>query len=259
MSKFTTSCPSSKFFLSRKVKTGVICFGVLPLSPLDPAYLCRMSDRVRIIFEDSRLVVVYKPHGLQTEPDRLGHPDLLAQVRAILSSSEKSPRLLQPVNRLDRPTAGLVLLAKTPGALRRLNSMQEKREIHKEYEALLEGTIEEAAGIWAHFLLKDNSQKRAHISATQLPGYKSCLMEWRVVKKGTESTLVRIRLKTGRYHQIRAQAAFMKYPVWGDMYYGASQGLGIQAICLCAVRMAFIHPFTGEDLMFDLSASFDVI
>ncbi len=233
--------------------------GILPLFPLDTAYLCRMSDRVRIIFEDSRLVVVYKPHGLQTEPDRLGHPDLLAQVRTILSSSGKSPRFLQPVNRLDRPTAGLVLLAKTPDALRRLNAMQEKREIHKEYEALLEGTIDETAGTWAHFLLKDTSQKRAHISVTQLPGYKSCLMEWRVIKKGAESTLVRIRLKTGRYHQIRAQAAFMKYPVWGDMFYGASHGLGTKAICLCALRMAFIHPFTGEDLMLDLSDSFDVI
>jgi 23S rRNA pseudouridine1911/1915/1917 synthase len=218
-----------------------------------------MADSVRIIFEDSRLMVVYKPHGLQTEPDRFGHPDLLAQVRSMLSPSGKKQRLIQPVNRLDRPTAGLVLLAKTPDAVRRLNAMQEKREIYKEYEALLEGKMEETSGTWAHFLLKDTLHKKAHISLIRQPGYKSCLMEWRLLKVGRQSTLVRIRLKTGRYHQIRAQAAFMKHPVWGDIFYGSSHNLGMQAICLCAVRMAFIHPFTGADLNFELSASFDVI
>ncbi len=226
---------------------------------MNPAYLCRMSDMVRILFEDSRLMVVYKPHGLQSEPDRFGHPDLLAQVRSMLSSSGKNPRLLQPVNRLDRPTAGLVLLAKTPDALRRLNAMQEKREIHKEYEALLEGVIDEASGTWAHFLWKDTLLKRAHISLIPLPEYKPCLLEWRVIKRGVGTTLVRIGLKTGRYHQIRAQAAFMQHPVWGDLFYGSSHNLGTAAICLCAVSMAFVHPFTGEDLIFDLSASFDVI
>jgi RluA family pseudouridine synthase len=218
-----------------------------------------MADSVRIIFEDSRLMVVYKPHGLQTEPDRFGHPDLLAQVRSMLSPSGKKQRLIQPVNRLDRPTAGLVLLAKTPDALRRLNAMQEKRQIHKEYEALLEGKMEETSGTWAHFILKDSLHKRAHISLTQQPEYKPCLMEWRVLKAGRQSTLIGIRLKTGRYHQIRAQAAFMKFPVWGDLFYGASHHFGTHAICLCAVRMAFVHPFTGEPLNFNLSASFDVI
>ena len=232
---------------------------VLPATPCYTVYLCSMAESVRILFEDSWLVVVYKPHGLQTEPDRFGHPDLLAQVRLMLSSRGQSPRLLQPVNRLDRPTAGVVLLARTPEALRRLNAMQERRQIHKEYEALLEGIIDEPNGTWSHFLLKDPLHKQARISLTLQPGYKPCLMEWRMLTKGTHSTLVRIRLKTGRYHQIRAQAAFMKHPVWGDALYGSSHNSQSQAICLIAVRMTFIHPFTGANLCFDISSSFDVI
>lgn len=218
-----------------------------------------MAVDAEIVYDDRWLTVVNKPHGLQTEPDRLGHPDLVTATSELLKKSGKTVRFLQPVNRLDRPTCGLVLLAKTPSVLKALNRMQEERKIKKEYTALLEGEIMESKGIWEHFLLKDPMQKRALISGHPLPLYKLCVLEWKVMETGLQSTLVQIRLKTGRYHQIRAQSSFMGHPVWGDVFYGSGHSVGENVILLCAGKLAFTHPQTGGLLEFEAPCSFSVI
>lgn len=218
-----------------------------------------MVGKVEIIYDDKWLTVVNKPHGLQSEPDRMGHPDLVTITKSILKKCRNPVRFLQPVNRLDRPTSGLVLLAKSPSVLKELNLMQEERLIKKEYLALLEGQLMGKQGVWEHFLLKEAVHKRAVISESALPGYKPCLLEWRVTARGAQSTLVRISLKTGRYHQIRAQSAFMGHPVWGDEYYGSKHHLGGSIILLKAVRLEFMHPRKGERLMANAPGTFSAI
>lgn len=199
-----------------------------------------------IIYDDNYLTVVDKPHGRQCEPDKNGHPDLCGELRRRLNKLNRPPKILQPVNRLDRPVAGLVLFAKTATALRALNAMQEARQIQKTYTALLEGRMYPAEGVLSHFLLKDPAQKKALIFERATEGAKPCRLDYRTLEGDDEKSRVEIILGTGRYHQIRAQFGFAGYPVWGDTCYGAEHVYGDHAVCLHASRLRFLHPVSGE-------------
>lgn len=209
-----------------------------------------------IIYDDNYLTVVNKPHGLQCEPDKNGHPDLCTALRRLLNKQNRPPKILQPVNRLDRPVAGLVLFAKTATALRTLNAMQEARRIQKTYTALLEGHIYPPQGTLSHFLLKDTAEKKAVIFERATEGAKPCRLDYRTLESGGEKSRVEIVLGTGRYHQIRAQFGFAGYPVWGDTYYGAEHTYGDHAVCLHAARLRFLHPVSGEPVEAESSPAF---
>lgn len=209
-----------------------------------------------IVFEDKYLAVLDKPHGLQCEPDKNGHPDLCTEFRRYLNKQNRPPKILQPVNRLDRPVGGLVLFAKTATALRELNLMQEARQIQKTYEALLQGVIGPPEGTLSHFITKFALEKRAVVNETETPGSKPALLLYTTLETAGGNSRVRINLKTGRYHQIRAQTAFVGHPILGDVYYGGPPVDGPSKICLHAVRLAFDHPVTKIPLIVESSPGF---
>lgn len=221
-------------------------------------YLCTVaaSPDISIIFEDRYLVVVNKPHGLQCEPDKNGHPDLCTLLRRQLNRENRPPKLLQPVNRLDRPVGGLVLFAKTPTLLRELNAQQEARRIEKIYQAKVQGTLQPPQGVLEHYLYKDLLNKKAVIYTEPQAEAKRCVLEYDTVEQNSGCSRLQIRLRTGRYHQIRAQLAFVGHPIWGDAFYGAVEPFREQAIALFASRLGFTHPVTGLRLVFEAVPSF---
>lgn len=209
-----------------------------------------MDNEPHILFDDRYLAVLQKPHGLQCEPDKNGHPDLCTFLRRHYNRANKPPKILQPVNRLDRPVGGIVLFAKTATALRELNRQQEAREIEKRYRALVEGIPQPAEAILKHFLVKYALEKRAEIFTEFVPGAKACELRYKTLAVAGDTSRLDIELKTGRYHQIRAQLAFTGHPIVGDAYYGAHTPYAPDAICLHAYSLRFRHPVTGEALAF---------
>lgn len=212
--------------------------------------------RIDLVFEDQYLAVVNKPHGLQCEPDKNGHPDLCSLLRQHLNRNNKPPKLLQPVNRLDRPVGGLVLFAKTATALRELNKQQEARLIQKTYEAKVQGIVHPPQGTLRHHLYKDLLNQKAIVYAEPLENTKPCVLDYATLAQESGWCRLEIGLKTGRYHQIRAQLAFVGHPVWGDRYYGADTVFRPDAICLFASRLRLQHPVSGGVLVFEAVPSF---
>lgn len=211
---------------------------------------------IDLVFEDQYLAVANKPHGLQCEPDKNGHPDLCTLLRKQLNKTNRPPKLLQPVNRLDRPVGGLVLFAKTPTALRGLNLLQEARLIQKTYQARIEGIIHPPEGRLSHYLYKDVLAKKAVIYTEPRETAKHSVLDYRTLTPETDSCRLQIQLKTGRYHQIRAQLAFVGHPIWGDAYYGAHSTYLPDAICLFASRLQLEHPIHKKWLVFEAVPSF---
>lgn len=209
-------------------------------------YIWTVIQDNAIIYNDNYLIVVNKPHGLQCEPDKNGHPDLLTEIRKYLNRINKPSKVLQPVNRLDRPVGGLMLFAKTAMALRTLNLMQEDRLIKKTYTALVEGSIEPKQGSLKHFHYKDLMAKRAIISNEPDKETKPCHLDYSVQSINDGNSLVEIQLHTGRYHQIRAQFSFVGHPIVGDGYYGSQKPFVENGIGLHASKLSFLHPITKE-------------
>ncbi len=212
----------------------------------------KWSDR-EIIYCDNHLLVAWKEAG------ELVQPQLHEEMRLWVQEQFGKPgrAFLEPVHRLDKPVAGLVLFARTSKALVRLNAALQKREMGKIYRAWVEGWVLQKEGELDHFLLHDAFH--AKIVPPSTPGAKQALLSYKVLERKEQSTLLAIELKTGRYHQIRAQLSAVGHPILGDHKYGSRSGSGKIAlnstgkialdstgkIALEHVKLSFHHPVTG--------------
>lgn len=204
-----------------------------------------------VVYNDTSILVVNKPHGLQCEPDKNGHANLLDEVRMYLNRMNRPAKQLGLVNRLDRPVGGLVLIAKTKSALTHLNKQQEARQIDKFYTALVDGCIVPNKGQLSHFHFKNLLLMRAEICEHSKPEYKPCVLSYETISQNESSSKLKIHLLTGRYHQIRAQFAFIGHPIQSDTYYGANAIKQPDFIYLFSSYISFIHPQSGAKMQFD--------
>jgi 23S rRNA pseudouridine1911/1915/1917 synthase len=198
-----------------------------------------------ILFEDKWLLVINKPAGLLTESGDRPHP---SAEKAGLDYLRAGPRgYLRAAHRLDRPTSGVLLLAKTKSALTHLMAQFEQRQTEKRYRAWVQGLPPVPQGQLTHWLYRDPTGKKALISAVEQPGSQLAELHYTLVQTNGPAALLEIHPKTGRYHQIRAQLAHIGCPVVGDVTYGgpAWQEAAIQ---LQACSLRFRHPNTAADL-----------
>lgn len=191
-----------------------------------------------ILFCDNHVLVVDKPAEIATQPD------LVDMAKAWVKKKFNKPGnvFLEPIHRLDKPVAGVVLLARTSKALSRLQEQMREREIDKIYIARVEGSLPAESGKLRHKLL--HGAFRAVVS----PEGKEALLEYQVLKREKGYTEVRILLHTGRYHQIRAQMSAIGCPVLGDTKYGSRTPWPC-GIALFADEIAFTHPVTQEKML----------
>ncbi len=188
-----------------------------------------------ILLCDNHILVVDKPADVATQPDL----EVLAKAWVKKKFNKPGNVFLEPIHRLDKPVAGIVLFARTSKALSRLQEQMRERQMEKIYRAWVEGAPKEMKGELRHLLL--HGSFRAEIS----PEGKEAILEYEVLKKEKNRTELRIRLHTGRYHQIRAQMAAIGCPVLGDAKYGSKVSWDV-GIALYAEELTFKHPVTHE-------------
>jgi len=194
---------------------------------------------------DNHLLLVEKPAGLLTQPTPEESESLENQVKEWVKEKmqKKGAVFLHAVHRLDRVASGIVLFAKTTKALERLNSMQKKGAFTKIYIAEVEGIVDEDEQTLVHYL--SHNEFKAQIADTPFDEAKRSELSFEVIKRKKNSTILLVILKTGRYHQIRAQLSFIGYPIIHDEKYGAKRGER-KEIHLHNAYLSFKHPVTND-------------
>lgn len=203
---------------------------------------------MNILYEDNHLLAVEKPYGVLSQADETGDDDMLSLCKVYIKEKYGKPGnvYLGLVHRLDRPTGGVMVFARTSKAAARLAVQIQSGEFEKTYLAVLNAAPLERAGTLHHWLLKDETAHIARIADEKTPGAKQAELFYETLGQQEGLTLVRVRLKTGRFHQIRAQMAAVGCSIYGDMKYGPRD---IKApLALYAYRLCINHPTTGQRL-----------
>ncbi len=202
------------------------------------------------LYLDNHLLVVAKPPGMLSQGDVTGDDDLVTLAKAYLKERFQKPGnvFVGLVHRLDRPTSGVVALARTSKAAGRLSDQFRRRTPEKRYLAVVAGHLPEA-GEAADGL--DDSGTSVRVVAPDAPGAKRAVLRWQVLASGGGRQLAEVTLETGRKHQIRAQLAARGAPVVGDLRYGDGPPFADgRGIALHAWSLALDHPTTKERLTF---------
>ncbi len=211
-----------------------------------------MSGFARLIV-DNHLFAVNKPAGLPTQTPPDGGDSLESLLKREVQAERQKAPFLTPVHRLDRPASGIVLFAASSKALSRLNAALRNGEFKKSYLALVEGSPPQEEGLLDNYLR--HGDHRAHIVNASHPEAKRATLTYRTLRYDQGRTLLEIDLQTGRYHQIRAQLAFIGCPIIGDAKYGSKVRFG-EGIALHHHRLSFPHPVGRELVELVVSASF---
>jgi len=208
--------------------------------------------KLDILYLDNHLIAVCKPAGMLTQPDDSGNFSLMDMVKGWIKTEYKKPGkvFLGLVHRLDRNVSGVVMFARTSKGASRISEQFRQKTTKKIYRALVEGTPEPRQASLRHYLRKEKSLKatvfpRATINA------KEALLDYEVIETFASTSLVDIRLHTGRFHQIRAQLSVIGHPIVGDKKYGASSELPVERIALHAQGLTFNHPTSKEEIVID--------
>lgn len=207
--------------------------------------------RVNVLYEDNHLLAVVKPYGVPSQADETGDKDMLTLGKAYIAQKYCKPGnvYLGLVHRLDRPTGGVMVFARTSKAAARLAAQMRSGAFEKTYLAVLTALPPQSEGALWHHITKNESTHIAHVSDKPGAGAKKAGLEYKVLAERDGLYLVRVKLLTGRFHQIRAQFAHAGAAVYGDMKYGERR---IKApLALFASALSLNHPTTGERLTFE--------
>lgn len=214
-----------------------------------------MAADLNIIYQDNHLIAVNKRAGDLVQGDHTGDVPLPDNIKAYLKHKFNKPGnvFCGVIHRLDRPTTGVVLFARTSKGLERMNKAFKERQIKKTYWALVEGRLEGEDSL-RHFLKKNNKNNKSTVFKKTEVGAKEARLSYRVIKTGDNYSLLEVELDTGRHHQIRAQFAAIGHAVKGDVKYGARRAERDKSICLHAKTLGFIHPVSGEKIEIEASS-----
>jgi 23S rRNA pseudouridine1911/1915/1917 synthase len=199
-----------------------------------------------VAFEDEHLLVVDKPAGVVVHPAR-GHRDgTLAQALAGRAAGGEQDWRAGIVHRLDRNTSGLLVVAKSDDVHRGLKDALARHEIRREYLALVDGRPPSRSGTIEAPIGRDRRERVLISTDTDAP--KDAITHFEIERALPQATLLRVRLQTGRTHQIRVHMKAIGHPVCGDREYGRRDVYGLERQFLHAARLAFTHPVTGESI-----------
>lgn len=205
---------------------------------------------MNVIYEDNHLLVVEKPYGVPSQADASGDTDMLSLCRAYIGEKYAKPGkvYIGLLHRLDRPTSGVMVFARTSKAASRISAQIRAGTFKKTYLAVLTAAPPKQRGELWHHMCKDSAARTAHIADAHTPGAKKAKLKYETLGNSGGLYLVRIELLTGRFHQIRAQFAAAGAPVYGDQKYGPRS---IKAqLALFAQQISFDHPVTKQRLCF---------
>ncbi len=206
----------------------------------------------QILFEDNHLLVINKPPGVLAQGDNTKDPSVLEIVKNIIKIRDKKPGkvYLGLVHRLDRPTSGVMVLAKTSKALSRLNKQFSEKTTSKTYWAIVSGTIADTPTRVSHFLIRKQVQNKSYAHRKEVPNSKFSELIYTKKRDLDRYTLLEIELLTGRHHQIRAQLSAEGLIIKGDIKYGAKRPNKDGSIHLHARKLTITHPTLNEPKSF---------
>lgn len=233
----------------------------------------------RILYEDKDIIVCHKPAGIATQTARVGQRDMVSELMTYLAGEEKGnlsikgrdssrqPPYVAVVHRLDQPVEGILVFARNKTAAAVLSRQITEERMEKEYYAIVCGQNIPKEGELTDYLLKDGRTNLSRAVPKEIKGAKEARLRFRTIQyreiempesRPCKIALVRIFLQTGRHHQIRVQMANAGLSLIGDRKYAdkeavrVSEQMGAREIALCAGRLAFVHPVTGEKKVFSV-------
>ena len=204
-----------------------------------------------VLYEDNHIIAVNKTCNEIVQGDKTGDTPLSETVKAYIKTKYNKPGevFLGVTHRLDRPTSGVVLFARTSKALTRLNEMFKSHEqIRKTYWALVQGVPKVEQARLENWLTRNEKLNKSFIAKPNAKEAKLAVLQYRTLVKGDHYSLLEIELETGRHHQIRCQLAAIGCPVKGDLKYGAKRSNPDGGICLHARQIAFVHPVSKQNI-----------
>lgn len=207
------------------------------------------AENVDVLYEDNHVIGINKRVGDIVQGDKTGDTPLSEHLKAYLKKKYNKPSeaYLGVVHRLDRPTTGVVLFAKTSKALSRLNAMfADKAQVQKTYWALVDAIPPATEGTLTHWLVRNEKQNKSVAHNKEVQQSKKAVLHYKLLKSFDHYHLLEIDLITGRHHQIRAQLAAIGLHIKGDLKYGAKRSNPDGGICLHAYKLTFKHPVKKE-------------
>ena len=208
---------------------------------------------LKILYEDNHIIVVEKPVNIPSQADKTGDEDLLTIIKKYIKEKYNKPGevYLGLVHRLDRPTGGVMVFAKTSKAASRLSEQVREKKMCKKYLCIVDGKLEKNKDTWKDFLLKNEKTNTSKVVTNKTKNAKEAVLDYEVIKYNAEINLsvVRVNLHTGRHHQIRVQFASRGHSLSGDQKYG-TRGRG-KGLALWAYYLSFYHPTKKELMKFE--------
>ncbi|MCI5797039.1 MAG: RluA family pseudouridine synthase [Firmicutes bacterium] len=217
------------------------------------------EKEVKIVYEDNHVIVVIKPQNIPSQEDESGDKDMLNVVKEYIKVKYNKPGNVYVglVHRLDRPTGGLMVFAKTSKAASRLAEQMKDGRFSKRYLTVLEGVPTDRRKKQINYLKKDEKNNIVKIVPMGEEGAKRAELIYNIVDVENNLSLAEIELLTGRSHQIRVQMSSLRTPVFGDIKYGAKRGIIAQDgevktnnLALWAYKLTFEHPTTKDVMTF---------
>jgi len=197
-----------------------------------------------ILYEDNHIIVVNKSPGEIVQGDKTGDKPLSDLVKGYLKEKYQKPGnvFCGVTHRLDRPTSGVVLFARTSKALSRLNEMFRNGEVDKTYWAIVKNKPPKEEDTLVHYLIRNEKINKSTAYDSEKPHTKKAVLHYRLIAASQKYYLLEVNLETGRHHQIRCQLAKIGSPIKGDLKYGAERSNPDGSISLHARSIALIHP-----------------
>lgn len=208
------------------------------------------KDNLQILHEDNHIIVVNKRVGDIVQGDKTGDKPLSDVVKEYIKEKYNKPGevFLGVIHRLDRPTTGIVVFAKTSKALTRLNESFKNRETKKTYWAVVKNMPPKEKDILVHFLKRNPKNNTSKAHTKEVPESKKASLDYTIFKKLDNYFALEINLHTGRHHQIRAQLNAIGCPIKGDLKYGFDRSNKDGGIHLHARTLEFLHPVTKNNI-----------
>ena len=219
------------------------------------------ASNLQVIHEDNHIIVVNKRVGDIVQGDKTGDKPLSEIVKEYIKIKYDKPGdvFLGVVHRLDRPTSGIVVFARTSKALTRLNELFKNRETTKTYWAVVKNRPEQTQANLTHYLKRDEKRNTSKAHIKEVADSKIASLDYKIIHELNNYFVLEINLHTGRHHQIRAQLSAIGSPIKGDLKYGFDRSNSDGGIHLHARRLEFIHPVSKQLLQLQASLPADPI
>lgn len=212
-----------------------------------------------ILYEDDCIIVCYKPAGVATQTKRLGQADMESMLKNYRASKGEPP-YIGVIHRLDQPVSGVMVFAKTKEAAADLSRQVQTKLADKFYYAMTDGVLDKPRGSLEDYLLRDGRTNTSKVVSRSTEGAKLARLEYEVIESNRVNAVLRIKLDTGRHHQIRVQLSNAGTPIVGDTKYNFREVIGKEGrnLALCAYKIGFRHPLTHKKMEMQIEPPYHI-